>query len=149
VEKRTKFSIGYYIMALVGLFALQSQFLMSPPPEISYSTFRSYLSEGKIQNIEIGREYLKGATLSDTGDESTASFRVRRISDDALIADRQTQNVEYRVIDDTNWLLEFVGVRLLPFTLLAAVWMFLYIRMSSSRPMTFGKYKTEVYNEQD
>ena len=82
MEKRTKFSIGYYIMALVGLFALQSQFLMSPPPEISYSTFRSYLSEGKIQNIEIGREYLKGATLSDTGDESTASFRVRRIPGD-------------------------------------------------------------------
>jgi cell division protease FtsH len=149
VEKRTKFSIGYYIMALVGLFALQSQFLMSPPPEISYSTFRSYLSEGKIQNIEIGREYLKGATLSDTGDESTASFRVRRISDDALIADLQAQSVEYRGIDDTNWLLEFVGGWLLPFMLLAAVWMFLYKRMSSSGPMTFSKSKTKVYNEQD
>ena len=158
MEKRTKFSIGYYIMALVGLFALQSQFLMPPVREISYSTFRSYLSEGKIQNVEIGREYLNGATLSDTDDGSTSvndsrsaasSFRVRRISDDALIADLQTQNVEYWGIDDTNWLLEFVGGWLLPFMLLAAVWMFLYKRMSSSGPMTFGKSKTKVYNEQN
>jgi cell division protease FtsH len=124
LEKRTKFSIGYYAMAVAGLILLQSQLLKPPAQEISYSTFRSYLKSGSLQTVEIGREFMRGTALTEA-EANPARFRVRRIPDEQLIPDLETQSVEYKGIDDSNWLLEFLGGWLLPFTFLAAIWMFL------------------------
>jgi cell division protease FtsH len=147
LEKRTKFSIGYYAMVVAGLFLIQAYFLRPPAQEITYSQFRSYLGEGALQQVEIGREFIHGTAISD-GTESASVFRTRRLPDDRLIGDLEAAEIEYKGIDDTNWLSEIFGW-LLPFGFLALIWMFLFRRMSPSGPMTLGKSKTKVYNEQD
>ena len=148
MEKRTKFSIGYYAMVVAGLFLIQAYLFRPPVSEIAYSQFRSYLSEGALQNVEIGRVFIRGSSIADGAEQGTP-FKTRRLPDDSLLTDLEAQGIEYRGIDDTNWLLTFFSAWVLPFAFLAVIWMFLYRRMSSSGPMTFGKSKTKVYNEQE
>ena len=147
MEKRTKFSIGYYIAVVAVLLMVQSYFLQPPVPEITYTQFRGYVEEGMVQKIEIGRQHIRGTAIQE-GAEQPTPFRTMRLPDDKLIEDLEAKNIEYKGIDDTNWLSEMFAF-LLPFAFLAIIWMFLYRRMASNGPMTLGKSKTKIYNEQE
>tara|TARA_A100001037_G_C15047969_1_gene588710 strand:+ start:436 stop:714 length:279 start_codon:yes stop_codon:yes gene_type:complete len=81
VKSRTKFSVGFYAMVVTGLFLLKSYFIRPPIPEVSYSQFRSYLSEDTLQRVEIGRQFLHGTAITDDA-ERLKAFRTRRIQDD-------------------------------------------------------------------
>jgi len=54
VEKHTKFSIWYYIIAF--LFAMMFEFLFMPKPkvqEIPYSQFKNWITRGKVESVVI------------------------------------------------------------------------------------------------
>ena len=81
MKNRTKFSIGFYAMVVTGLSLLKSYFNRPPIPEVSYSQFRSCLSEDTLQRVEIGRQFLHGTAITDDA-ERLKAFRTRRLQDD-------------------------------------------------------------------
>jgi FtsH Extracellular len=53
-------SIGYFIVALLLLFALQSFFASARVETITYSQFRTLARKGLITNVVIGEKIIRG-----------------------------------------------------------------------------------------
>jgi cell division protease FtsH len=103
--KQQKFSIGYFILALVGLFLLQS-FLFAPHREsVSYSEFKAALRKGKVSDLTLDKQAITG-TLTADGLEGllpkekleelkrygggTHRFVTARVDDPALVSELET-----------------------------------------------------------
>lgn len=146
MEKRTKFSIWYYVCAFVGILVLQSLLVTPPIPEISYRAFRDHVDAGELEKILVGREHIRGWVVKN---EQRRPFLVRRLPDDRLVEVLEASGVDYGAVDDRNYVGEFLTNWILPFALLALVWMFIYRRMGAGGPMTFGRSRFKVYDEQE
>ena len=53
-------NIGYFLIALMLLFALQSFFASPRVETISYSQFKSLLKKGLVSNVVIGEKTIRG-----------------------------------------------------------------------------------------
>lgn len=61
MQKRTKFSIWYYLFIISSILLIQSVFFSSTPvPEISYKEFRDRLAAGKIESVVLTQEKIYG-----------------------------------------------------------------------------------------
>ncbi len=61
MEKRTKFSIWYYIIIFLLILFIESLFFSQPKiKEISYKQFRDYLKEGKIESVVLTQDKIYG-----------------------------------------------------------------------------------------
>ncbi len=63
-EKRTKFSIGYVIVALLVLSLIRSfvaSAFLAPSTEISYSEFKTALRAGEIESVTVSEDQITGA----------------------------------------------------------------------------------------
>ena len=177
MEKRTKFSIYYYLIALFMIFSLQ-WLLFSKPivKEISYKQFRDYLDAGKIESVIITPEKIYGrlkaadSTQVADGDkkdfapvtgkppwrldweehhrELERQFVVTRLEDQNLIQDLQKQGVDYRGRITDNWLKNFFLNWILPFFVLFLIWGYIFRRMGSgAQVLNIGKNKAKIYAE--
>jgi hypothetical protein len=57
---KQQFSIGYFLVALILLFALQSFFASPRVETISYSQFKSLVKKGLVSNVVIGEKTIRG-----------------------------------------------------------------------------------------
>ncbi len=177
MEKRTKFSIYYYLIALAILFSLQWLMFSRPiAKEISYKQFRDYLAAGKIESVIITPEKIYGrlkladstAAASEakkdfspvTGRppwalkmeeyhrELERQFMVTRLEDKNLIQDLQAHGVDYRGRITDNWLKNFFLNWILPFFVLFLIWGYIFRRMGSgAQVLNIGKNKAKIYAE--
>ena len=61
MEKRTKFSIWYYITIFLLILFIESLFFSKPQvKEISYKKFRDYLAQGKIESVVLTQDKIYG-----------------------------------------------------------------------------------------
>jgi len=61
MEKRTKFSIWYYITIFLIILFIESLFFSTPQiKEISYKKFRDYLAQGKIESVVLTQTKIFG-----------------------------------------------------------------------------------------
>ncbi len=61
MEKRTKFSIWYYITIFLAILFIESLFFSTPQiKEISYKKFRDYLAQGKIESVVLTQTKIFG-----------------------------------------------------------------------------------------
>ncbi|MFH1569461.1 MAG: ATP-dependent zinc metalloprotease FtsH, partial [Gemmatimonadota bacterium] len=145
LQKHHRFSLWYVIAAAVGLMALQILFVEPPVPELSYAQFQDRLKDGKVRQALIGQEFIRGTYVDEDGKDQ--GYSVRRVDDGDLVSRLEERDVEYRGVDESNWLMDLLTHWVLPFGLLFLVWGFLFRRMGAGGAMTFGKSKVKVYNE--
>jgi len=55
-----QFSIGYFVVALILLFALQTYFAAPRVETISYSQFKTLVKKGLVSNVVIGEKVIRG-----------------------------------------------------------------------------------------
>ncbi len=55
-----QFSIGYFVIALVLLFALQTFFASPHVATITYSRFKALAKKGLLSNVVIGEKIIRG-----------------------------------------------------------------------------------------
>src|SRR4029453_5435255 len=62
MDKKTKFNLGYIFIAVWGVLILHSLWVqyVNPVEQIPYSQFQKYLSEGKIEEIRVGPDSIRG-----------------------------------------------------------------------------------------
>jgi len=146
MQKRAKFSLWYLVIGLIAVFVLQKLPLGPSVKEISYAQFRDYLETNQVQEVQIGREFIKASTQSEGSGQN--AFMVRLLPDQDLIPLLEEHQIDYRAIDDSNFLADLLTYWVLPFGLLFLLWGLVFRRMGGgSGPMTFGKSKVKVYNE--
>lgn len=97
---------------------------------VSYSELKQLIVTKQIEKVEIGQTYIRAV---GSGSNSKIMYTTRRIfgEDTNLTTLLDTQKIDYKGFDETNWFTEMFGW-LFPFLLIIAIWMFFASRMQKS-----------------
>jgi len=166
MEKRQQqFSIGYLIVAVGAIFALQ-YFLLQPQAEtLDYSRFKVLVKRALVSNLVISEKTIRGeivpegikdavsaeryAALDEAAQEGKRSlpFTVVRVDDDALVADLETAGISFKGEITSDWLPTLLSW-LVPVAILLVLWNYLFKRIGGGGGlMQIGKSKAKVYIE--
>jgi cell division protease FtsH len=160
-----QFSIGYFVVAVVLLFALQSFFASPRAETITYSQFKSLARKGLIANVVIGEKLIHGEikpegvkeilpperlkSLKDEGQEAKTAlpFTVVRVEDPDLTSDLEKAGVQFKGEVTNEWISTVLSW-VVPVVLFFLLWSYLFKRMGAGGGvMQIGKSKAKVYIE--
>jgi cell division protease FtsH len=160
-----QFSIGYFIVAVLLLFALQSFFASARIETITYSQFKALARKGLITNVVIGEKVIRGEikpeglkevltaerlkqlTEKDKEAKTPLPFTVVRVDDPELIADLEQAGVPFKGEVTNEWVATLLSW-VVPVVLFFLLWSYLFKRMGAGGGvMQIGKSKAKVYIE--
>jgi cell division protease FtsH len=150
MNKQTRFHIGYWVAAIIGILVLQYFYTTAQTIEpIPYSQFQQLLHDGKVAEIGVSDRYIQGK-LKEPLPNGKKQFVTTRV--DPQFADElqkygvtYTGQVESTLVSD---LLSWV----IPVLLFFGLWSFLARRMGQGLGgglMSIGKSKAKIYVEAD
>ena len=160
-----KFSIGYFFIALVLLFLLQT-YLASPQVEtISYSQFKALVNKALLANLTIGEKAIHGEIKPEGVKQALSPERLKawegklkdskqsmpfvtvRVEDPELVADLERAGISFKGEVVNEWLPTVLSW-VVPVVLFVLLWNFLFRRMGpTGGMMQIGKSKAKVYIE--
>jgi cell division protease FtsH len=150
MNKQTRFHIGYWVAAMLGVLVLQYFYTVGQRIEpIPYSQFQQLLHDRKVSEIGVSDRYIEGK-LKEPFDSGKSQFVTTRV--DPQFADElqkygvtYTGQVQSTLVQDVlSWII--------PVALFFGVWTFLARRMSQGLGgglMSIGKSKAKIYVESD
>ena len=160
-----QFSIGYFIVALILLFALQTYFAAPRVETISYSQFKTLVKKGLVSNVVIGEKVIRGdikpeglkEVLSperlkelnekDKEAKTPLPFTVVRVDDPELTRDLEQAGGQFKGEVTNEWVATLLSW-VVPAVLFFLLWSYLFKRMGSGGGlMQIGKSKAKVYIE--
>jgi len=150
MEKHHKFSIWYVIIAIWGVFLLNSLIVSSyGPKNLAYSDFLTALRNGEIVDVAITGDLISGAMkTTDKGETKDVPFVTRRV-DPALSDELGKYNVTFRSQPESTFLRDLMSW-VLPILLFFGIWYFMMQRMNpGGGVMAFGRNKAKVFAEKD
>lgn len=164
MDKRTQFSIWYFILGLVVLVAMQEWLGTNHQIELRYSDFKKAVAAKQVSDIAIGKESIRGAITFEAmkqflpaaqAQQLTESantkhtFSTVRVDDPDLARDLQAAQITFRGTVESNFLSALLSW-IIPMAIMVAIWQFLFRRMGASHGMmSIGKSKARVYVEND
>lgn len=112
-----------------GQLATQTN-AVSKTQVVSYAELKQLIATKRIEKVEIGQTYIRAI---GSGSNSKIMYTTRRIfgEDTNLTTLLDSQKIDYKGFDETNWFVEMFGW-LFPFLLIIAIWMFFASRMQKS-----------------
>jgi cell division protease FtsH len=151
MEKKTEWHVGYWLVALTLLLALQNWWQAAKQVEpVSYSEFERQLADGRIAEVIISDQKIIGMLKNPDPSGKTAIAAIRVEPDIAERLDRY--QVPYtRVVESTFFrdLLSWV----VPMVVFFAIWFFAFRRFAEKQGMgnfmAIGKSRAKVYMEKD
>jgi cell division protease FtsH len=163
--RRQHFSIGYFIVALAALLAIQTLLSPSRDETISYSQFKSLAKKALVTNLVIGEKTIHGEikpdgireavsaerlkTLGDklTDGKRTLPFVAVRVEDPELVADLERSGIPFKGEVSNEWIPTVLSW-VVPVVLFVLLWTFLFKRIGAGGGMMqIGKSKAKVYIE--
>ena len=61
MEKKTEFNIWYWVLAFMAVIFIQNIIAGTRDiAQISYSQFETYLEEGRVQSVAVGKDHISG-----------------------------------------------------------------------------------------
>jgi len=162
---RQQFSIGYFFVALLLLFLLQT-YLASPQVEtINYSQFKALAKKGLVANLVVGEKTIHGEIKPEGIKEALSAERLKalgdavkdgkkaipfitvRVDDSELVPDLEKAGVAFKGEVVNDWLPTVLSW-VVPVALFVVLWNFLFKKMSAGGGMMqIGKSKAKVYIE--
>ena len=146
---KARFSIWYFLMAILLVMYLQQYFFSSKVETISYSQFKQKVAEGGVSKLSIGPESISG-TLKGKEKEPDQQFTTVRVDDPGLVKDLDDRKIDYSGHYD-NKLLGSILSWLLPIAIMVLIWRFAMKRMGGPGQgvMSFGKSKAKLFAESE
>jgi cell division protease FtsH len=164
IEKKTHFSIWYFVAAMVILMAFQTYFLADQVGQISYNEFKKLLRANKLSDIVIFEDLISGKvrtgeieglvsaeTIKHLGKgKGEFPFLTARVQDPDLVKDLEAVGVKFTGKLE-NKIVKFFTNWILPMVFFVALWGFLMRRMGGPGGglMSIGKSKAKVFMEKD
>jgi cell division protease FtsH len=150
---RSQIPIWYFLAAIGIMLVVQNILFAQPQEQLPYSKFRALLSQGQLEEVQIGTQTIRGKLrLSATGTETeplVKRFVTVRVDDPDLIRDLQEQGVHYSGRYESD-LVKTLLSWLIPLGLLFVLWGFLSRRMGPGQGvMNFGKSRARIYAERE
>jgi len=150
MKDNMQFNIWYWVAAFVIMMIFQYLFTMTQQiAQIPYSAFETYLSEGRIAEVQVSDRFIQG-TLKQALEGGQTRFATTRVEPEIAEQLRQQGVVVTGQIEST--FLRDLLSWIVPVALFVGVWMFLMRRMGGNAGgglMNIGKSKAKVYVETD
>jgi cell division protease FtsH len=143
-------SAVWYILGFLLLLAVVQAWLFIPAGRtIPYSEFKSLLAAGRVAEVTISENTIRGR-LKDGQTEKERAFTTTRIEDPKLVEELAQQKVQYAGELTSRWLPELLGW-VLPLLFIVAISGFFFRRMSSGEGgvMSFARSRGKIYAEDD
>ncbi|MGD8897837.1 MAG: ATP-dependent zinc metalloprotease FtsH [Acidobacteriota bacterium] len=153
MEKQTRFSIWYVFLAFWIVLILHEVIQASLIQDVSYSEFLTALEEGRVAEVAIDQQSIKGTMQVPPEDGeavgSTRQFVTVRVEDPNLVEKLQAKEVQFRGVIQSQFMANLVAW-LIPIALMVGIWYLLFSRMGQQRGiLSVGKSKAKIYSEQD
>jgi len=153
MDKKAQTNFWYVIAAMLGIFLFQSfisEYLQgNKPVPIPYSRFETLLNDGKVAEIGITPNYIRG-TLREAQSDGLKDFVTTRVAPD--LAERLDKHgVVYSGLIESTWVRDLLSW-ILPAVFFVGIWMFAIRRMGQGGLgglMAIGKSRAKVYVEKE
>jgi len=152
MDKSANFNAWYIIAAVVGLLIIQALWQQAKETEpLPYSEFRTYLEQGRIDNLTITETQIVGS-IKGAKEGEPSMFVTARV-DPNFAAELEKHGVTYKGGSDTNFFTEMLSW-VVPILLFFGLWIFLMRRMAgggfgAGGLMSIGKSRAKIYVEKD
>ncbi|HLT00829.1 MAG TPA: ATP-dependent zinc metalloprotease FtsH, partial [Geminicoccaceae bacterium] len=152
MDKKTNFNAWYIFFAILGVLILQAIFQQAQQTEyLPYSQFRTYLEQGRIDQLLITETRISGQ-IKDPKAGEPSQFVTTRV-DPEFAQELEKYGVEFRGGTDENFFTTVLSW-VLPILLFFGLWIFLLRRMSmggfgAGGLMSIGKSRAKIYVEKD
>jgi cell division protease FtsH len=148
---RTRFSLGYFIVALLLMILIQNLFLAETIHRIPYSEFKDLLRSGKVESVTLSQDDIRGQVKE--GQEGTLGgtrlFLTIRVQDPDLVNELEQQGVKYSGRYESTWLTTLLSW-VVPILIFFGIWSLIFRRMSpGGTVMTIGRSKAKIYGENE
>jgi cell division protease FtsH len=141
----------WYVLGFLLLFAVaQAVFFSARAGEtISYSEFKTHVRAGRVQNVTVGPETVRGHLKVEQGQQARP-FNAVRIEDPKLVEELERYGVAHTGEIASRWMSEVLGW-VIPVIFFVALWTFFFRRMGSAEGgvMSFARSKAKVYADDD
>ena len=142
---KKRFSIWYFVFAMLLFSYLQPLFFSSKKETISYSQFKQYVEQGIAGDLVIGPESIKG-TLAGSPKRSFATVRV---NDPDLVKELDERKISYSGRYENRFLSSLLSW-VLPLGIMFLIWRFAMKKMGTGMGvMSFSKSKAKIFAESD
>lgn len=150
MEKRTRFSIWYVLLAFWAVMFIHSAITQAfGVKNVPYSEFMNALEQGKIIEISITDNQIRGKMkLSEDGVEKTINFSTVRV-DQNLSELLAKHNVQFTGIIESTFIRDLLSW-VIPIFIFMAIWFYFFRKMGAQQGfLSLGKNKAKVYMEED
>jgi len=140
---------GLAILLVLGL--VQAYFMAPQGRSIPYSEFKTLVKSGKIADLSIGDQLIRGTLKDEAGaDKASRQFSVTRVEDPKLAEELDASGVKYTGEVMNHWLPELLGW-VIPLLFLVGIWGFFFRRMSGAEGgvMSFARSKAKIYADDE
>lgn len=150
MEKKTQFSLWYFIFALFAVFTLHDLWVQARTVEpLPYSEFQKLVAQGKIAEIAITDNTIQGS-LKEALPDGRSKFVTTRV-DPALAKDLAQYDVKFTGVIESTFLRDILGW-VLPAVIFVGIWIFAMRKFAEKSGMgggfmSIGKSKAKVYVE--
>jgi cell division protease FtsH len=143
-------SAMWYVLAFLLLLAIGQAFFLSQQSAdtILYSEFKQLVRDGKVQEVTVGEERIRGKMKADGG--TGRQFSVVKVEDPNLVEELERHGVKFNGEVPSKWVGEVLGW-VIPLIFLIALWSFFFRRMSGAEGgvMSFARSRAKIYAEDD
>jgi cell division protease FtsH len=152
MRKNTRINFTYVFLALWAVLILHSIWLQTTRLEqIPYSQFQTYLAEGRVEDVRIGRESIRGKLIDPIEGEPSEFVTVR--VEPELAEALGELGVEFRGEVESSFLSNLLSW-IVPILFFIALWFLLIRRLGQGQGlgggfMSIGKSKAKIYMEKD
>ena len=142
---KTRFSLWYFIVAMIFFSYLQHSIFSGKVETIPYSQFKQSIAQGIVGKVTIGPENISG-TLTGS---SNQAFVTVRVNDPDLVKELDERKVSYTGRHENRFLSSLLSW-ILPLGIFFLIWRFAMKRMGPGMGvMSFSKSKAKIFAQSD
>jgi cell division protease FtsH len=159
-NKQQQFSIWYFLVSLLLIFAMQTYLLRPHPHAITYSQFKSLLKQGLVADLVVEKAAVRGSIkpegirqilseeeLKQRDPKSPLLFATVRVEDPGLTAELEAAGIAFRGEVTSDWLPTILSW-VVPVVIFFLLWSYLITKVGGGGGlMQIGKSKAKVYLE--
>ena len=151
MDKKLQINFWYVVATVFGILLVQNFYVQSTrTPPIPYSRFQTLLDQGKVAEIAITQNQIRG-TLREADADGWKSFVTTRVDSD-LAEKLDKHDVVYTGVIESTWIRDLLSW-ILPMVIFGAIWMFVIRRMGAGGLggglMSIGKSRAKVFVEKE
>ncbi|HEX2091268.1 MAG TPA: ATP-dependent zinc metalloprotease FtsH [Longimicrobiaceae bacterium] len=148
-DRKTRFSVGYLVIAFLALFAINYLLAGQGAKQIPYSELKEQIRAGNVEEVRLGPEVIHAEPIKAVRDQQRILTwtSVRVPEDETLIPLLEARKVRYSGMPP-NWLRGILSW-FLPFAVILLFWFWFLRRMNPTQGvLTVGKSRARIVGEE-